>query len=138
MSASASFVKVSSDPKSPDSFRNAQNTLRDYFNKVVRKAIFLEERKIEEDDYDEADNSHDFAENLRNDFDDIVMTRIPLNQVEFAIKTWKGMERNTPIVHNEISGYAYTAEECIQFFEYCLKEMVGCGDSYFIYLIWEQ
>lgn len=138
MSVSASFVRVCSDPKSPDCFHNAQNTLRDYFNKVIRKSIFIEDRKIEEGDYDEADNPHDFAENLCNDFDNIVMTRIPRDQVEFAVKTWKGMAGSTPIVHNEISGYAYTAEECIKFFEYCLKEMEGCGDTYFIYLIWEQ
>ena len=136
MSVSASFVRVCSDPKSPDCFHNVQNTLRDYFNKVIRKSIFIEERKIEEGDYDEADNSHDFTENLRNDFDDIVMTRIPLDQVEFAVKTWKGMERNTPIVEDEISGVACTAEKCIKFFEYCLKEMEECGHPYFIYLIW--
>lgn len=137
MNVRASFVKVDYNPFRPNCFRNAQNTLRDYFNKVIRKSIFIEERKMEEDDYDEADNSHDFTENLHNDFDDIVMTRIPCDQVEFAVKTWKGMMGSTPIVHDEISGYAYTAEECIKFFEYCLKEMEGCGDTYFIYLIWE-
>lgn len=137
MSAKASFVKVEYNPFRPDSLRNAQNTLRDYFNEVIRKAIFIEERKIKEDDYDEKDNSHDFTENLRNDFDDIVMTRIPLDQVEFAVKTWKGMMGSTPIVHDEISEDAYTAEECIEFFEYCLKGMEGCEYPYFIYLIWE-
>lgn len=41
MSERASLIKVYSS-KSPDCFRNSQNALRDYFNKAVRKDLFLE------------------------------------------------------------------------------------------------
>lgn len=136
MSVSASFVKVSSDPKSPDCFRNAQDSLKNYFNEVVRKDQFCKIEGVEEDAYDESDNYLDLAEHLYSEDNTIVITRIPRDQVEFAIKMWEGMDKDSPIIHDEWSGNTYTAEECIAFFEYCLKKSDIVDEYDLIYLIW--
>lgn len=137
MSVSASFVKVSSDPKSPDCFSNAQDSLKNYFNKVVRKNQFCEIEGVKEDAYDVSENYLDLTEHLYDENDYIVMTRMPREQVEFAVKTWRSMDKDTPIIRNEWSDNAYTAETCINFFEYCLKESDVVNECDYIYLIWE-
>lgn len=137
MSERASLIKVSSS-ESPDCFRNSQNTLRNYFNKTVRKDLFLERTGLSEDCYDEDENYLDFTEHLYAEDNHIVMTRIPRDQVEFAVKAWRSVDEGTPIIRDERSGFAYTSERCIEFFEHCLKETdaTTAYDSR-IYLIWE-
>jgi hypothetical protein len=135
MSVRASLVRIVGGPEGPESFRNAQNDLRDYFNFVIRKKYFCELEGIEETAYKESENYIDLAEHLYSESDDIVMTRIYRDMVEYAVKFWKGLDPQTDIIESTW-GDVYTAKECVEFFEYCLAEVAKFNEYDYIYLIW--
>ena len=137
MSIRASLIKVYENDKGPESFRNCEDAVKRYFNTTIRKLQYCRKEGIAEGDYKEADNYFDYSENLYSEDNAIIMTRVPRDQVEFAVEYWKTLDATAPIIKSDWNeNDVYTAGECITFFDYCLKNVQKINEYDYIYLMW--